>query len=557
MSVILTCVLHQISRIVSAETMEWRFLLLPRHLSSVAPSSAAVVAGEISVLLSARNFLASVNCAEQFISSEAVTSSGVLELYRAVAAAAPSGKARYLVDAASALLEASARADLPDGALRLLEFLIDTPAARLPMGSSCGHLMVKLLSLGRRADARHVFEILADAGERRRKKAMNELWAAGRGADAFKVFGEMADVPVVSYRKRYDFMMYGYLKNGDLQSASEIRTRMMQGGIKLSTQQRRMLRMLAEARACPENMLRIKVEICIMAQDIDEAIRLLRHMSHGDKSPPNAHSYNLVIAGLWKAGRGDEAVKLFGEMTDISLAPNHFTYTVMINGHLKRLGNGLTPRKNGNGDLEAALQLKAQMEQAGFKSDEPTYHLLMAELCSAERLGDVTALFDEMMTQETTLHKIVHSSMLQFLCRINEGQLLRIIEESAKNGVSAADNGCITLLLKELCRIDKVSSAEKALQTFAKTGLVPTTEMYNILIDGYSKIRELQAAFLLYRQMKSHDQLVPNEATHEALLLAVRNNTSIVYWEDVEELFEKNGVGIDAMNAFSDIYGFK
>jgi pentatricopeptide repeat protein len=163
-----------------------------------------------------------------------------------------------------------------------------------------------------------------------------------------------------------------------------------------------------------------------------------------------------------------------------------------------------------------------------------------------------------MMTQETTLHKIVHSSMLQFLCRINEGQLLRIIEESAKNGVSAADNGCITLLLKELCRIDKVSSAEKALQTFAKTGLVPTTEMYNILIDGYSKIRELQAAFLLYRQMKSHDQLVPNEATHEALLLAVRNNTSIIYWEDVEELFEKNGVGIDVMNnAFSDIYGFK
>jgi hypothetical protein len=58
--------------------------------------------------------------------------------------------------------------------------------------------------------------------------------------------------------------------------------------------------------------------------------------------------------------------------------------------------------------------------------------------------------------------------------------------------------------------------------------------------------------------MKSHDQLVPNEATYEALLLSVRNNTSIIYWEDVEELFEKNGVSIDALNSFfSDIYGFK
>ncbi|KAG0553149.1 hypothetical protein BDA96_01G569900 [Sorghum bicolor] len=173
----------------------------------------------------------------------------------------------------------------------------------------------------------------------------------------------------------------------------------------------------------------------------------------------------------------------------------------------------------------------------------------MAELCSAERLGEVTALFHEMLIQGTTLHKIVHSSLLEFLCRINEDQLLGIIEESAKNSVSAADNGCVTLL-KELCRIDKVSSAEKVLQTFSKAGLVTTTEMYNTLIDGYCKIRELQGAFLLYRQMKSHDQLVPNEDTYQALLLAVRNNTSIIYWEDVEELFEKNGVGIDALNSF-------
>jgi pentatricopeptide repeat protein len=154
------------------------------------------------------------------------------------------------------------------------------------------------------------------------------------------------------------------LKKGDLESASEIRTRMMQEGIKLSTRQRQMLRMLAEARACPGNMLRNMVEICIMAQDIDEAIRWLRHMSHDDKAPPNAQSYNLVIASLWKAGRGDEAAKLFGEMTDISLAPNGFTYTVMINGHLKRLSNGLNPKQNENGDLEAALSDGAGRLQA-------------------------------------------------------------------------------------------------------------------------------------------------------------------------------------------------
>jgi pentatricopeptide repeat protein len=162
-----------------------------------------------------------------------------------------------------------------------------------------------------------------------------------------------------------------------------------------------------------------------------------------------------------------------------------------------------------------------------------------------------------MLIQGTTLHKIVHGSLFEFLFRINEDQVLGIIEKTAKDGVTAADNGCITLL-KELCRIQKVSLAEKVLQTFDKAGLVPTTEMYNILIDGYCKIKELQGAFLLCRQMESHGQVVPNEATYDALLLAVRNNTSIMHWEDVVELFEKNGVSTDALNSDnSATYGFE
>jgi pentatricopeptide repeat protein len=112
--------------------------------------------------------------------------------------------------------------------------------------------------------------------------------------------------------------------------------------------------------------------------------------------------------------------------------------------------------------------------------------------------------------------------------------------------------------LKELCRIQKVSLAEKVLQTFDKAGLVPTTEMYNILIDGYCKINELQGAFSLCHHMESHGQVVPNETTYDALLLAVRNNTSVIYWEDVVELFEKNGVSTDALNSGSSAtYGFK
>ncbi|CAD6343648.1 unnamed protein product [Miscanthus lutarioriparius] len=496
--------------------MEWRRLFLPRHhsLSSGAQASAAVVAGEISALLTARSLRDSVNWAEQFIRSNAVGASGVPEMYRSLAAAGPRGQRLYLSGAAFALVEASARADLPDGALLLIDLLIRTPKLPRPSATSCGHLMAKLLSLRRRADARRVFETLAD---RQRSREITAVWRSGRAADAVKVFGETVDTAAAPKHSRYRYltmnMMNDCLKKGDLEAASELRTWMVQAGLK--------------------------------------------HTGHDGMAPPNAHSYNLVLAGLWKASRGDDAVKMFGKMADMFLAPNNFTYTVMINGHLKRLSHVLASKKNESGDLEAALQLRAQMVQDGFKPDEYTYHSLMAELCLAERLGDVTALFHEMRMHGTTLHKIVHGSLFEFLFRINEDQLLGIIEKSAKDGVAAKDNGCVTLL-KELCRIQKVSLAEKVLQTFAKTGLVPTTEMYNIVIDGYCKINELQGAFSLCRQMESHGQVVPNEATYDALLLAVRNSTRIMYWEDVVELFEKNGVSTDALNSGSSAtYGFK
>lgn len=535
--------------------MEWRRLLLPRHhsFSSGAQASAAVVAGEISALLTARRFWDSVNRAEQFIRSNAVAASDVPEMYRSVAAAGPRGQRLYLSGAASALVEASARAGLPDGALQLLDLLARTTKLPRPSAISCGHLMAKLLSLGRRADARHVFETLSD---RKRDRAVVAVWRAGRAADAVKVFGETAS-PAAAPKHSMD-MMNDCLKKGDLEAASELRTRMVQAGMVVPKEQRGMLRMLEKAQACPDKIKwNVLIQICIMADGIDDAIRWLRQMGYDGVAPPNSHSYNLVLAALWKAGRGDDAVKMFGEMADMSLAPNHFTYTVMINGHLKKLSNVLVSKKNESGDLEAALALRAQMVQDGFKPDEYTYHSLMAELCLAERLGDVTALFHEMLVQGTTLDKIVHGSLLEFLFRINEDQLLGIVKESAKDGVAAADNGCVTLLM-ELCRIQKVSLAEKVLQTFVGAGLVPTTEMYNILIDGYCKINELQGAFSLCRQLESDGQVVPNEATYDALLLAVRNNTSIMYWEDVVELFEKNGVSTDALNSGSSAtYGFK
>jgi pentatricopeptide repeat protein len=57
----------------------------------------------------------------------------------------------------------------------------------------------------------------------------------------------------------------------------------------------------------------------------------------GEGTPaPNAFSYNVVISGLWRAGRAIDAVKVFDEMIERAVLPNHITYNTTIDGHIKR-----------------------------------------------------------------------------------------------------------------------------------------------------------------------------------------------------------------------------
>ncbi|OEL14654.1 hypothetical protein BAE44_0024327 [Dichanthelium oligosanthes] len=184
-----------------------------------------------------------------------------------------------------------------------------------------------------------------------------------------------------------------------------------------------------------------------------------------------------------------------------------------------------------------------------------------------------------MLTQKkTTLDWIVNGSLFKFLLRIIEGQLLGVVEEeSAKGAVARTTFGkdglvptadyrwdCIYnelmkgLLIRSqgsckhsgfnyaimpvanvvhsgLVTVERytVSSAAKVLPALVEeAGLAPTTEPYDALVRLYGKRSDLEGAFLLCRQMESHDELVPNDTTYKALMRAcMSKNESITKWE--------------------------
>ncbi|OEL14652.1 hypothetical protein BAE44_0024328 [Dichanthelium oligosanthes] len=124
------------------------------------------------------------------------------------------------------------------------------------------------------------------------------LWRAGRGADAVEVLGEMADMGVEPNRSTYNLMLEGCLKTGDRKAAFELRSRMKRKGMKVPDKLRRMLEITVKAGLRQGNEV---IEICLMADDVDAAVRRVQLMCHDGTAGPN--SYTMVIRVLWEARR--------------------------------------------------------------------------------------------------------------------------------------------------------------------------------------------------------------------------------------------------------------
>ncbi|VFQ95057.1 unnamed protein product [Cuscuta campestris] len=100
-----------------------------------------------------------------------------------------------------------------------------------------------------------------------------------------------------------------------------------------------------------------------VAGEFRQAIRLFRN-ALAEKSQLDVVSYTIAIDGLVKASHVRDAYVLFNEMKDIGLAPNIYTYSLMLFGLCK------------DGDLGIVKKLLAEMIDGGIKFNHINFRLM-------------------------------------------------------------------------------------------------------------------------------------------------------------------------------------
>ncbi|KAE9459656.1 hypothetical protein C3L33_08418, partial [Rhododendron williamsianum] len=185
------------------------------------------------------------------------------------------------------------------------------------------------------------------------------------------------------------------------------------------------------------NCFRGVLEGLVGNQEFGEAVEVLRLMQD-QGMVPGVDAYGIVLNGMCKAGKIEDARKLFGTALAEGLRPNVEMYTYMV-------------RELCKADLlDEAEELLVQMEKDGCPPDVVAYGMVINGMCKAGRIEDARKLFGTALA------------------------------EGLKPNVEM-----YTYMVMELCKADLLDEGEELLVQMEKDGCPPDAVTYNIIVRAF------------------------------------------------------------------------
>ncbi|KAJ4810080.1 Pentatricopeptide repeat (PPR) superfamily protein [Rhynchospora pubera] len=188
----------------------------------------------------------------------------------------------------------------------------------------------------------------------------------------------------------------------------------------------------------------------------------------------NLFSYNLLILGLCKGSRLNEAVNLLENMHK-SMTPDVTTYNTVINGLCQELR------------VSEAAKYLPKMFNSGCFPDSFTYNIIIDGYCKKGMVQDACELLKDAVFRGFVPDNVTYGSLINGLCE--EGDFKRAVEffnKSQANGFTP-DIFMYNSLIKGLCRQGLVLQALEVLHAMPDSGCTPDIRSYNIVINGVTQ----------------------------------------------------------------------
>jgi len=244
----------------------------------------------------------------------------------------------------------------------------------------------------------------------------------------------------------------------------------------------------------------------------DEALSLFKMMV-ADGVPPNRITYNTMVQGFCEAGRMELVKEVFGMD---SFKPDTCTFNTLMAAHCRE------------GRIEDAMKVFDQMMELRVRRDSASYSMVIRALCENGEFGRVEELVDNLLEKEVLKKKgggvpliAAYNPVFKYFCENGKAKKARVLFGQLLDRRSKVDFLAFKTLILGHCKEgDFEEGYQLVLSIMLKRDLMPDTDCYIAVIDGFMQKGRMKSAWeALHRMLNSG--LRPSTSTFHSVLLGL------------------------------------
>ncbi|XP_002982495.2 pentatricopeptide repeat-containing protein At1g62720 [Selaginella moellendorffii] len=265
-----------------------------------------------------------------------------------------------------------------------------------------------------------------------------------RADDAMKVFDIMVEKEIVPNLDVYTSLLAAHCRTRKLDGAYRLFVEMIQRGYGPSASTYGLLlrclcnggrsylaydihsSMRSRGHVPDENTYASLIYGCCMAGRITEAKVLFKEVLEGEKALLDAGIYNVLIEGLCRASKVEEALEVTAGMVDKGCIPTLQTYNALIMGFFKA------------NEVDKALQLFRVMEEKGFSPNTMIYSTFIDGLCKVGKINEAHEFFQQSVERGCVPDNVTYNALIRGLFGANRmDEAHRLYREMGERGYIA------------------------------------------------------------------------------------------------------------------------
>ncbi|KAI3444489.1 hypothetical protein Pfo_001154 [Paulownia fortunei] len=264
-----------------------------------------------------------------------------------------------------------------------------------------------------------------------------------------------------------------------------------------------------------------------------------------DEEMKNTDVLNLVIAGLLKWGRVDDALKLLGEMLepDSCYTPNTNTAGIVFSSILKRNWSGRSVTD------EEIYNLVSSFGEHGVSPNVFWLTQIIMRFCRNGECDKAWIVLHEGMNSGSDVEVASCNALLTGLGQNHDFSRMNLLMKEMKEKGIKPNVVTYGIMIKHLCKFRRVDEALEVLEKMrdGELGIGPDVVIYNTLIDGLCKVGRQEEGLNLMERMRLESKCEPNTITYNCLIDGFCKAGEIERGHELFEQMRKEGVELNAI----------